>query len=189
MLGCEGLSIPMSRDRAGGTWPHAPGPGPATAGNTSLALSRPLRPLNIALLHAPVWPCCCTRQRPRVVCAACPSEMTPGNSNWAWVQGFFLTTRNHWGGGGSPPPHKKLAQISLRAFGRSKILSGTFGAKRFRPKVFFAAFAASKNAAPLRGRDGPTHPTPPKPTHTPFKKQPCLGLQTSGCPILQVMVT
>ena len=57
----------------------------------------------------------------------------------------------------------------LRAFGQSKIVSGTFGANYLRPKIFLGAFDASTNSAPLAGGGGgavPTHPPlsqPPPP--------------------------
>ena len=71
-----------------------------------------------------------------------------------------------------PPPHapplKRLGQIFVRAFGRSKIFSAPFGANwfRFGPKVFFSA---SNNSAPPEGEwEGTQTPQ----THPPFSKQP-----------------
>ena len=58
-------------------------------------------------------------------------------------------------------PFKRLGQIVFRAFSGSEIVSGAFGANRFRPTIFFAAFSASKTSPPPKGgRAGLDPPAP-----------------------------
>ena len=70
--------------------------------------------------------------------AAHPTMGTP-------APGLLLTAQHHCPPtrpSPPPPPLKRLGQIFFRAFGRSKILSGAFGANSFRPNIFFSAFNA-----------------------------------------------
>ena len=71
-----------------------------------------------------------------------------------WGPGLLLTTRHRWGGAArhAPPPPpppwtppQTIGLVFLRAFGRSKILFGAFGADSFRPKI---------SSVPLGGRGG-----------------------------------
>ena len=76
----------------------------------------------------------------------------------------------------TPPPLKHLGQIFLRAFGRSKIISGAFGPNWFRPKNFFGAFGASKKLSTTGGEVGWTQPPhSPKTQPPPPKKSPGKG--------------
>ena len=73
---------------------------------------------------------------------------------------------SHRGGEGGPthpthppwtPPISKIhqrGQVFFRAFGRSKMFSGAFGANSSKPKIFFGALGASKNSAPPEGGGG-----------------------------------
>ena len=68
-------------------------------------------------------------------------------------------------------------RIFLRVFGQSKIFSGPFGARQFRPKNFFGAFGASNNSG-----SPPPAPPPPPPPNSIFQ-EPC-GLE--ACPWLSI---
>ena len=85
--------------------------------------------------------------------------------------GLLLTTRHccppPLPGPTHPLPLKRLGQIFFRAFGRSKIFSGAFGADEFRPKVFFGAFGASKTQHHRAGGGGGGAPPQNHPTATP----------------------
>ena len=60
----------------------------------------------------------------------------------------------------APPPQNILGQIFLRTFDPSKIFSCAFGGNRFRPKIFFGAFGASKHSAPPGSSPPPPPPVP-----------------------------
>ena len=69
-----------------------------------------------------------------------------------------------------PPPHPRqvIGPSFLRAFGQSKIFSGSFSASQFRPKNFFALSAPLTTQGLLRGGGPPTAPLPPLWTPPPF---------------------
>ena len=65
-----------------------------------------------------------------------------------------------WGGGGHHPPLdppsalKKTGPSFLPCLWPIKIFFGAFGASQLRPTIFFGAFVAFKNSAPLAGGGG-----------------------------------
>ena len=88
---------------------------------------------------------------PQQSCKAVRQRTSPGAAGQPWTSFVLHDEEAVLTASAALHPFKRLGQMFFWAFGQSKFFSGALGGSRFRPKIFFGSFSASKNSAPPEG--------------------------------------